>query len=146
MNLVETELAQYLTEDAVAFCASAYRLCQVWDDLIDNGHAAPSEINSAFQDAVLEWNRNKFFNEHHHALTALLGSVILQWHTANAIESAKDQALLPCAYMLRAGVLHLFAFCVYLQQGMDAAKIIAPRIYSMYAEPFDGYMQEINNA
>jgi phytoene/squalene synthetase len=85
---MKEELSQYLPPDAVDFCCSAYRLCQTWDDLIDTGSAEASEINAAFQDAILEWQRNSFYLTHHHALTALLGSAILQWHAANAIEAA----------------------------------------------------------
>ena len=140
------ELAQYLPADAVDFCCSAYRLCQTWDDLIDTGSAEASEINAAFQDAILEWQRNPFYLTHHHALTALLGSAILQWHAANAIEAAKDEPLYAHSFMLRAAVLHVFTYCVYLAHGMEAAKVIAPRIYALYEETFGGYVEEMNNA
>ena len=143
---LRSELSLYLPDDAVEFCASAYRLCQTWDDLIDTGSADVSEINAAFQDAVLEWQRNPFYLAHHHALTALLGSAIIQWHAANAIEAAKDEPLYAHSFMLRAAVLHVFSYCVYLAHGMEAAKSIAPRVYAIYEESFGGYVEEISNA
>lgn len=145
MNAKE-ELSQYLPPDAVEFCVSAYRLCQTWDDLIDEGYAKADEINAAFQDAIVEWQRNPFYLTHHAGLTALLASAILQWHAANAIESAKDEALYAHSFMLRAAVLHLWTHCVYLAHGMEAAKVTAPRIYALYEETFAGYVEEMNNA
>lgn len=144
--ILESELSQYLTHGAVSFCASVYRLCQTWDDLIDDGYAKADEINAAFQDAIVEWQRNTFYLQNHHGLTALLGSAILQWHAANAIEKAKDEPLYAHSFMLRAAVLHVITYCVYLENGMDAAKMIAPRIYALYEEKFSDYVEEMNNA
>lgn len=143
---LRAELSQYVPDDAADFCVSAYRLCQTWDDLIDEGYAKADEINAAFQDAILEWQRNPFYLTHHHALTALLGSAILQWHTANAIEGAKDEALYAHSFMLRAAVFHVFTYCVYLSHGMETAKVIAPRVYALYVERFGDYVKEMNNA
>lgn len=146
MSLLRDELSQYLTDAAVDFCVSAYRLCQTWDDLIDTGSADAGEINAAFQDALLEWQRNPFYLTHHAALTTLLGSAVLQWHTANEIEQAKDEPLYAHSFMLRAAVFHLFTHCVYLEHGMEAAKVIAPRIYALYDETYGAYVEEISNA
>lgn len=145
MSLRE-ELTQYLPPDAVDFCVSAYRLCQTWDDLIDEGYAKAEEINAAFQDAILEWQRNPFYLQHHHALTALLGSAILQWQTANDVERAKDEALYAHSFMLRAAVFHLFSYCLYLAHGMETARAIAPRVYALYCERFEDYVKEMNDA
>ena len=143
---IRAEFSQYLPPEAVEFCVSAYRLCQTWDDLIDTGSADAGEINAAFQDALIEWQRNPFYLANHGALTALIGSAILQWHTANAIEMAKDEPLYAHSFMLRAAVFHLFAYCVYLAHGMETAKAIAPRIYALYEESFGGYVEEMNDA
>ena len=146
MSLLASEMSQYLPSEAVDFCVSAYRLCQTWDDLIDTGSAEATEINAAFQDALLEWQRNPFYLANHSALTTLLGSAIIQWHTANAIEMAKDEPLYGHSFMLRAAVFHLFTYCVYLAHGMEAAKAISPRIYALYEETFGGYVEEMKDA
>lgn len=133
-------------KNAVGYCLELVQISHVWDDLKDGDDPSRDRIDAAFEALLLDVPTNPFFAAHAGALTTMHRSVILQWHTANAFETAREEPQLPKAYMLRAGLFQIFHMVAALKGGMTWARQLGPEIWRAYDETLEDVTQEALNA
>lgn len=143
---LQAHLAPVLQDsDAMRFCLQLMDLIHIWDDLIDKDIEPDAEtINRAMLTALVDLPLNPFYHKHVQALAPLLVNAFLQWQDANSMEvpGAPDSDL-NMAWMLRASVYQIFAFCVFLAGGMDYARQVGPTVRRMYGEKLEQYKEEM---
>lgn len=131
--------------DAMRFCLQLMDLIHVWDDLIDKDREVDdTTINRAMLTALVDIPLNPFYHRHIQTLAPLMLNAFLQWQDANSMEvSDAPDSDLNMAWMLRASVYQIFAFCAFLTGGMDYALRVGPTIRRMYGETLEQYKQEM---
>ena len=146
---LRTHLAPVLRDEhAVQFCVQLLELIHVWDDLIDRDHEVDAvTINRTMLTALIDLPLNPFYHRHIQTLAPLLLNASLQWQDANSMEGPDaPESDLNMAWMLRASVYQIFAFCAFLLGGMDYAREVGPTIRRMYGESLQQYREEMHNA
>lgn len=130
----------------VEFCVRLMELIHVWDDLTDGDPAENDDVHRAFTDALTGFDANPFFLAFQSSLRPLITSMILQWHDANALEAEASLSGLRKAYMLRAFVIQVWAYCAFLTGGMEHYRRVGPVIQGLYTEDWDTYIEEFGHA
>ena len=128
---------------AVDFCMNLTFLVHVWDDLIDKDKIRSDEdINNAFRIALISIPSNPFYLNNISDLRPMITNMILQWESANVLERGSDHDK-HMAYMLRAGIIQVFNYCVYLAGGADWEREVGPDVQRLYEEQFEDFMEEV---
>lgn len=149
---VKTETADSLLvlfkqdQNAVNFCMELLYVYHLWDDLVDGDKERSKEsINHAFMSILTQFQRNPFYRHYQDDLLPLITSTILQWFDANQMEKGNLNDLRK-AFMLRAAIIQVWAYCAYLIGGVDYYLEVGPTIQRMYEEDFDEFVGEMTNA
>lgn len=146
---VKEETAESLLEilgdsDAVMFCMQLLYAYHFWDDIYDGEKRSKDDLYQAFSITMIDIRRNPFYLRFQPQLDTLIASSFLQWMDANKLEESKEH--LNKAYMLRANIIQIWAYCAFLIGGMEHYKNVGVVIQKMYQEDFNEYCEEINNA
>lgn len=132
-------------ESAVRYCLDLLTVAHAWDDLIDRDRAV-EDVDGVFRRLLVDIPLNPFFQRFQAHLVPLAGSVILQWHAANALEAEPRGADRAKAYMLRAGIYQIFAYVAWLIGGDAWGRQVAPEVWRLYGETPDDFMGESDHA
>ena len=119
-ELTAALLGKWLKGDqaAIAFILELWRIVELWDDLIDRDKpAGEAAVNQAFFAALITLPRNVFYRRHFDRLNPLLEGAILDWFTANALETRRDGDDLRIAYVLRGNVQMLLVAAANIVAG-----------------------------
>ena len=157
MNIYDDEVKQEMAEsllpllldnvDAVMFCMELLYVYHLWDDLVDMDRERSAEdVNKAFSIVLMEFRRNPFYAANRYDLDPLITLSILQWHDSNVLEAHGEESGLRKAFMLRAYIYQIWAYCAYLVGGLDHYREVGPLIQSMYQEEYDEYKKEFAHA
>ena len=116
-------------ENAADFLLAIHQVADLWDDLIDKDKpVAADSINRAFYNALVAIPRNPFYGANFAALSPLIESAIIDWHTANAFEASKQN--LQTAYGLRCSGQSLCIMTARIIGGSNFAETIALELRS----------------
>lgn len=133
--------------DAVMFCMELLYTYHVWDDLVDKDKPRTSEeISQAFFFSLSNFNHNPFYLRYQSRLIPLIESSILQWLDSNELEKSGDEQDLHKAYMLRAFIIQIWGYCVFLVGGIDHYRSVGSLVQSLYCEVFNDYVEEMREA
>lgn len=142
--MTESELIRWAlagNEDAIEFFDLVSGISQTWDDLIDRDRdVSPDAINGMMWSALVDLPLNPFYARHFSRLSTLMQQTILDWQTANALETAdvKDRRV---AFILRDSLAGVLVHCAYLIGGYDWAAQVAPAVRRyIHDEDFDAYL------
>jgi len=135
-------LSHYLEPDAAKLCLELLYLANFYDDVYDGDK--PKDVYKALIIDMVSIRRNPFFLRFQGELTTLITSMTLQWIAANKLEENKEH--LEKAYMLRAGIYQVIAYCAFLSGGLDHYLECGDEIYKLYGETFENYSEELNYA
>ena len=137
-----------LTDDVEAsqFCVELLYVFHKWDDFVDGDPVNSEDANQAFFLVFSKFQGNTFFRTYEKDLQPLILSSILQWFDANAIEKKGEPDELRKAYMLRANIYQIWAYCVFLLKGYDFYIGMDGLMQTIYNEKYDDYIKEFTNA
>lgn len=130
-------------ESALQFVRAVYAIIELWDDLIDRDQEpTAAEINRVFFLALITLPGNQFYRNNYGALSAVVLSSILSWHTANAVAGSVEAKA--HAYALRKEFINLVVVCVALTSGVDAAQNASLVGWNAATkdDPFEKFMKE----
>lgn len=133
MNLTE-HLGQWLrgNTDAIDLVLAVHDVVEVWDDLIDkDAEIRPEAINAVFYAALVTIPRNRFYKQHFDLLNPIIEAAILDWHTANALETRKTNDDLRNAYVLKCTGQLLTVLCARIIGGVNWARSVNLKIRSL---------------
>ncbi len=117
--------------EAEQFLLGVHRVVELWDDLIDKDKpASDADINAAFYHALIVLPRNPFYQANFALLNSIFESAILDWHTANALETKKDEQSLRISHVLRCSIQNLTIMAARIVGGVDWAIKISLAICS----------------
>ena len=125
-------LSHYLDPDAAKLCLELLYLANFYDDVYDGDK--PKDVYKALMIDMVSIRSNPFYIRFPQ-IDTLITSMTLQWIAANTLEENKEH--LEKAYMLRAGVLQVMAYCAFLSGGLDHYKECGHEIYKLYDENFE---------
>lgn len=139
------ELACNGNADAADFLRCVAGMAHVWDDLIDRDKPIlDSDINRAFEAALIHLPGNPFYQRHVGPLTTLLHNSIRNWRLATQIERGQDVTLYPASFVLRSAYADIFAHVGYLTGGPECALTVALEARRQcHAEGLDGYVKNL---
>ena len=129
-------------DPAVQFCCELLSRLHLWDDLVDGQERSTEHINETFV-WFLSMRENPFFLRYESHLMPLLYSCILQWTDANVIEGKKEESQYHKAYMLRAFIYQIWAYCAFLLKGYDGYQKLQGVMQEFYQEEFDQYVKDL---
>lgn len=119
-DVIETYLRGH--REAIAFVRLMFDVFETWDDLIDADKVLEQrEINAAFYAALVLLPRNRFYAEHFALLNPLVETAIFDWYAANSYETAKSEAGLRQAYVLRCTAQQLIVMAARIVGGPEWA-------------------------
>lgn len=133
--------------DAVAFLTEIIEAAHLWDDLIDRDVTPTAQaVHASFTAALITLPRNPFYNQHFEVLNAVLLNAINNWHVANLLERAGDEADLRIAFITRSAYVDLVTMVAYLVGGLDWVLEFGPTIRRFaHGEGWDGYRRNLEN-
>lgn len=144
---LERILSECLSDvDAVCFCLSLWEVIHIWDDLYDQDKKVPKDtLNGVFTYLLVELPNNPFYVANQLRLRPMIESMILQWHSANAIEdgSVKVGNGHRKAYMLRAFYYQIVHYCGLLLHGWEYAQRNIGPFQSIYGEEWESYLESV---
>ena len=112
---------------AISMICDFARCSQVWDDLIDQDKPVPAkDINMAFIAVFSSIPRNPFYQTNLHEIQPIIELAIIDWMTANLLESEKRMPEL--SWVLRDSLTSLLICCAKIIGGMDWAISVSPKI------------------
>lgn len=114
---------------------------QALDDWADGASLKRGRIERVIFCALYELPANPWAMQYAADLYPLVGSAVLKWVGANAIEGAagSDEHMLRRAYMWRAGYWDIVLSVVAIVHGPQVAMANAGRIASFYGESWEEY-------
>lgn len=117
-------LAEYNPEAGI-FIENILDLSSTWDDLIDRDkQASDSSINRAFQIALVDLPRNKFYMSHFTDLNPILVVAIENWHMANTMERGKMTDMIPVSFIIRSSYVDIITMTAMILGGHSLAQEI----------------------
>lgn len=126
---------------AVALCLDLLDAAHVWDDLVDGDKPVPADqITATFRRLLVDIPANPFYRRWQAELLPVLASALVQWQTANVFEQDRRPHDMAKAYMLRAGLYHVFAHVAWLIGGPDWAAAVGPEVWRLYGEAPETFM------
>jgi hypothetical protein len=133
-------------EAAVRFVEDVAYVTQVWDDLIDRDKpVSDDQINGAFERLFIAVPRNSFYRTYFAELQPLVEQMIVDWHTANALERGTTQDRM-AAWMLRDSLTAVVIRAAILIGGYAWGLECAPQIRRfVHDEPFEEYREGLAN-
>jgi hypothetical protein len=131
-------------EDAIRFCMDIWKVCHIWDDIVDKDNPTYEEVCDAFRIALIDINLNPFFSTFRSHLVPIMMNIILQWEDSNTLDHGSDHDK-HMSYMLRAAPVGIVNFCALLVGGPNWARKVGPDIRRIMIEDFDSYMKEMNS-
>jgi hypothetical protein len=129
---------------AVRFCADAWRVAHLWDDLIDGDLVTKEEVNAGMVSATTSMMSNPFVAAHLGQCCSMLALVNANWQTANEMESGKRD--LGKAFILRAQLYNVPVLCAFLLGGQEWANHVSSVSWAAYGEKFADYKREVERA
>ena len=132
-------------ENAVRFCMGIWRICHIWDDIVDGDNPTYEEVCEAFRIALVDFNLNPFFDRFRYQLIPIMMNIILQWQDSNVLDHGSDHDK-HMSYMLRAAPISIVNYCAYLIGGPEWAMKVGPDIRRILIEPLEDYMKEMEVA
>lgn len=144
-----TALRQHLTglikdPHAVDMCMDLMKIAQIWDDLIDKDKEIdPASVHDVFITALIKLPSNPFYMAFSSELRPLLMNVYLQWRAANEMEQSGKEEDINKAYMLRAGIYQVFAYCAFLVYGVEKSAEISADVWRIYGETLPEFVKEV---
>lgn len=144
---VKKGLHHFLKGDqgAIRFCEDIWKICHIWDDIVDNDNPTYEEVCDAFRIALVDLNYNPFFNAFRDQLVPLMMNIILQWEDSNILDHGSDHDK-HMSYMLRAAPISIINYCALLVGGPEWVRKVGPDIRRIMIEDFNSYMEEMKNA
>lgn len=117
--------------DAVAFILAVHKVVELWDDLIDKDKdPQDADINAGLYAAMVTLPRNPFYQRHFALLSPLVESAILDWWTANELETQGGDGL-HTSYILRCSGLALTVMCARIIGGVEWASAVNNELRSL---------------
>lgn len=128
-------------ESAIRFIEDVAYVTQVWDDLIDGDKpVTPEQINGAFERLFISVPRSSFYRAYFAEVQPLIEQMIVDWHTANALERGSEQDRM-ASWMLRDSLTAVVIRAAILVGGYAWGLECAPEIRRfVHDEPFDDYL------
>jgi len=147
-DMTEQERTSYALKgnvDAIAFCNMYFRVCQIWDDLIDKDKdLSDSQINNAFIEAMIEMPNNLFFQHYRVYLTPIMLNGILDWQASVSMERTEDEHQKMVAYTLRDSFNNIVLHCAYLIGGKGWVESINHDYrLAVFDEPLESYKEKL---
>ena len=132
-------------ESAIAFARVLLDVMHTWDDLID-GDRQPSAdaVHRAFRAALVLLPGSAFYTAHFAHLYPLLDAAMLDWLTANELESTGGVLDLQIAFVIRSSYVQILMRCAQIVGGWEHAVKVAPGIRrAVHAEGMANYIQAL---
>jgi hypothetical protein len=122
-----------------------FRMCHLWDDLIDKDKPRPdADINRAFWTALVEIPRNRYYREFQSEIQPLMAVSIQEWYVANELEAGNRKDI---AYTLRCSIVSLIHQAAEICGGYDWANSVGEEIrLKSQSETIGEYMKELSDA
>jgi len=137
-NLARHLIGLGLSQDAVEWLLSLWRLIHVFDDFADGETVSRETLDAAINDALWRMPANAFFQEHQSWLIPSMMQATLKWMASDIAE--RDGKADARSFMWRAGFYDLICTCVSLELGPSSEQ--AYRALSLYGESFYDYLKE----
>ena len=137
-------LKLFLPADAVAWLMILFDAVQVFDDVQDGDLVSAQDLSACVWNTLVAMPQNAFFAANSSHLLPAMGTAIMKWHAANALEKSGDHSAK--SYVWRAGYYDIVLLCVILCRGAEFAQANAASILNLYGETFDDYLKEFGNA
>jgi len=127
--------------EAIRVSKELLNVVHAWDDIVDNDHMGPEQVNAAFAGALFEISGSWLWDD---GAIALARVQFAKWRASNIIE--QDAHATPenkaVAYVYRAGFFELFYYFAYKLYGMKWLETISPVVAKWYGEPVNAYQAE----
>lgn len=131
--------------EAFRFVEMVSYLANFWDDLIDRDKPMPDErINAMMWMALIDLPRNRFYQQHYPALSALMATGAMEYMVAQQFERTKDAHGLELAHNLRYGIAQVATYVA--QQCGTSPEVIAEMHKRCKPERMADYLKEHGNA
>jgi hypothetical protein len=102
----------------------------------------PEDIHAAFRNALVVIPANDFYRANFHLLHPLLDNLILNWLTANKMETDKEQ--LDIAWVIRSDYCNVLLKCLQIVGGFDYARSVWPGVRKMWhGEGYETYLENL---
>ena len=111
-------------DEAIRFNSALYEIAELWDDLIDNDETTRAGINAAFYAALITLPRNGFYQRHFALLNPIMEAAILDWFTANELESTGSIENKRAAFILRCGLQAVTVMSARIIGGVEWAQAV----------------------
>ena len=116
-------------EEAVKFAMMFVRICDTWDDLIDQDvEVTGLVINRVFCDALIGIPRNRFYRQFTDELIPIIETGVLYWMASDTLKLRGGTKEMEVANVIRHDISNLFIHMARLIGGFDWAAEVAPAI------------------
>lgn len=129
---------------AVEWLISLYDAIQVFDDYADGDTVTREDLDTTIWNTLVGMPSNPFFAQNAGALLPALGTMILKWQASDKVE--REGKADEKSFVWRAGYYDLVLLAVQLCHGVAAAHKVSSHVMSLYAENYQDYLKEFQNA
>lgn len=146
---LSTHLEKWLKghTDAIAFCSAIFRICHVWDDLIDRDvPIQDAQIHDAFWTVMIDLPQNQFYIRNFNALHPILQIGILNWKSANRLERSTVPEHQMMAFAIRAMIADVVAMSALIIGGPLWAEEVHYDMQLSNQESFHDYVSTVKEA
>lgn len=128
---------------ASAFVHTLFDIVHTWDDLIDGDiPVTAAAVSKAFRDAIVVLPNLPFYAQNYASLHPLLDAAILDWMTANTMESGGEAGSV--SFVIRSSYVQILLRAAQIVGGFDHAAAIAPRVRNLiHSEGLGAYMASL---
>lgn len=119
-------------------------IAELWDDIIDGDRkATDTEVNFAFESALIHLQTNPFFAKHHATIMAVIVLAINAWHDANEYQKTGDPEKRMQAFYLRNFGIELSMICAFCCGGYEHLRAVSGEIRDFCRhETYDQWSKE----
>lgn len=116
-------------QSAMDYVLLVARVVDVWDNLIDRDVAlTDKDINEVFWLLMVELPKNDFYREFVDELVPVTATGILNWMTANTLESSSEHRAIEIAHVIRYSIADVAMLAALLCGGMSWAAEVGPEL------------------
>lgn len=133
-----------LSDQASSFLVDFYHVLQAWDDFYDGDQMPQAEKLSAIWASLVGIPMNPFFRANSGQILPLIASLVTKWEAANRLESKRSR--LDIAFVWRAAYFDVVLHVVLIERGYDFAMEHGHLVASLYAETYETFKKEYQDA
>ena len=118
---------------AVEVVTRLSHIAELWDDIIDGDRkATDTEVNFAFESALIHLQTNPFYMRNHATIMAVIVLAVNAWHDANEYQKSGDADQRMQAFYLRNFGIELSMICAFCVGGYEHLRAVSGEIRDFF--------------